>query len=94
MNLKDINESIYELESGVSTYQTCHKLASLYVVRDHLDPPKKEISGYSNENRQSESRPPIPRDKMEMLFDEMLEAVKLTQPRLYECVMRKLQDIT
>lgn len=96
MNLKDINESIYELENGATSYDSCHKLASLYVVKDHLEPtpvikPAPVIdSGYSQKN----FTPPVERDKVMEIFNELLETVKITQPRLYDCVMRKLEEIS
>lgn len=36
INLEEINNTIYELEHGSTTYDSCQKLASLYTVRDKL----------------------------------------------------------
>lgn len=36
MNIKDIETTITELENGPTTYDSCQKLASLYVVRSNL----------------------------------------------------------
>ena len=36
MNMKEIENTIYELENGETTYQKCQKLANLYVVKDHM----------------------------------------------------------
>lgn len=36
LNLDEINNTIAELENGNTTFDTCSKLASLYVVRDKL----------------------------------------------------------
>ena len=38
LNLTELINSIQELESGPTTYSNCSKLASLYIVRDHLNP--------------------------------------------------------
>jgi len=91
MNLKDINESIYELESGQSTYQSCHRLASLYTVRDHLQPvqqpPPMQYSGADKSEFAD-----VEKDKLIAIFDELMETLKLLQPRLYDGVMRRLKE--
>ena len=44
MNIDEINNTITELENGQTTFETCMKLASLYIVRDniHTDVVKSE----------------------------------------------------
>ena len=37
MDLRLIADTIHELENGETTFENCYKLASLYVVRDHLE---------------------------------------------------------
>lgn len=37
MNIKEIEETIKELENGSTTYDSCLKLASLYAVRDKMN---------------------------------------------------------
>ena len=41
LNINEINEAISALENGQTTYDSCSKLASLYIVR-------KEVLGQSN----------------------------------------------
>lgn len=36
LNLDEINSTIEELENSSTTFDTCNKLASLYIVRQHL----------------------------------------------------------
>lgn len=36
MNIQEIENTIMELENSNATFDSCEKLASLYVVRDHL----------------------------------------------------------
>ena len=36
MNVSEITNTIIELENGDTTFASCEKLASLYIVRDHL----------------------------------------------------------
>lgn len=49
LNLNDINETIKDLETNASTtFDTCNKLASLYIVRNNMqnvvDDTEKELS--------------------------------------------------
>ena len=36
MNLQEINNTIIELENSDTTFANCQKLASLYIVKEHL----------------------------------------------------------
>ena len=36
INLEEITNAIQTLENGPTTYESCHKLATLYAVRDEL----------------------------------------------------------
>lgn len=36
LNVAEINNTIDELEHGSTTFDTCNKLASLYIVREHI----------------------------------------------------------
>ena len=35
MDMREVEDTIYSLENGVTNFDTCNKLASLYIVRDH-----------------------------------------------------------
>lgn len=37
INIAEINNTIVELENGETTFVNCQKLASLYVVKEHLE---------------------------------------------------------
>jgi len=36
MNIEEINNTIEELENGSTTFDSCLKLASLYIVKEHI----------------------------------------------------------
>lgn len=36
LNVDEINNTIKELENGSTTFESCNKLASLYIVRDNI----------------------------------------------------------
>lgn len=51
LDLKDINTTIEKLENGSTTFDTCVKLASLYIVRDYMtDAVENEVVDVSEEN--------------------------------------------
>ena len=43
MNIKDIEESIIELENGATTFDNAIKLASLYILKENLKPPNDMV---------------------------------------------------
>ena len=45
MNIKDIEESIEQLENGATTFDNAIKLASLYILRENLKPVLKSTEG-------------------------------------------------
>lgn len=57
MDIQEINKTIAELENGSTSYNTCQRLASLYIVRDKLSPEHTDV---------------IQNDKVEKEFHEIL----------------------
>jgi len=50
ISLREVEDTIRDLENGAATYNNCMKLASLYIIRDELR--KKESQyGYYNYGR-------------------------------------------
>lgn len=43
INLEEIYNTIAELENGDTTFASCQKLASLYIVRDNLQHPTNQV---------------------------------------------------
>ena len=43
MNIKDIEESIVQLENSATTFDNALKLASLYILQEHLNPGLKRM---------------------------------------------------
>ena len=101
---RELESAIRECEDAPTSYQTCAKLATFYTIRDHL---QRE---YAQEIEHSYDLPQVVetradtefmqsiqgRDQQEMwdLMDELMDAVKITNPRLYESVMRKINGQT
>ena len=88
ITLDEINGEISKLQAQPPTYQTIGVLADLYIVRDAMQ--RTEIPQESStEFRQACSGNP---DAL-TVFDELMSTLQIVQPKLYECVMRKLTTI-
>ena len=98
ITIEQINGEIAVLEEEKPTHVIMQKLASLYIVRDHIvisNTPVKvtsEIipelmieSDFANEIQGKDIRSVIPK------INELVEAVQITNPRLYESFMRNIR---
>ena len=47
INLREVEETIKDLENGAATYNNCMKLASLYIIRDEMKKKEGEYAGYT-----------------------------------------------
>lgn len=96
---REIDGAIRECEDAPVSYQNCEKLATFYTIRDHLyeETPIEhpyDVPQIVDDYGDSEFMQAIAgRDPAEMwsVMDELMEAVYVTNPRLYESVMRKLK---
>ena len=99
ISLEQINAEIAALEEEKPSYQVMERLADMYVVRDHMvigDQSKNQAAvsaqtahiGSNSEFAKSIDGKSI--DDVMSLFDELMEALAVTNPRLYDCVMRRL----
>ena len=99
ITIEQINGEIAVLEQEKPTHVIMQKLAALYVVRDHIvisdtpvkvtteTIPKFEIeSDFVSVLEGKDIRSVVP------VFNELVEAVQITNPRLYEGFMRNLRQ--
>lgn len=49
LDLQEIENTIHALENASTTFDTCSKLASLYIVRDNLSKPVQTVVDVSND---------------------------------------------
>lgn len=88
LNLDVINGEIAALEAKEPTFATMERLAWLYIVRDHI------IFGRQQENPESEfvmTAEEMNAGELRALLDEILETLKVTQPKLYEAILRRIE---
>lgn len=101
----ELQDAIDELQKGSHTIQNCSKLASAYIVLDHISP----SSGYSTESKPVqtvEKTVDIVGDygnteflgiikgrnapEMWLLMDELMSTLSVLNPRLYDSVIDKI----
>lgn len=108
-NLKEIEWAISELESGESSFQVYSKLADLYACRNEMlgvSSKQPQMMAYSMEAEPVRER--VDRygdsdflrvvdgkdlEKVFSILDENMETIRVTNSKMYESVMRRLERI-
>ena len=90
-------DAIEELEASPATYQNAEKLATFYMLYDHLFVVKEPVSRIEptkevviDEHGDSEFLKVIAdkkADEVWLIIDELMDAVKALQPRLYQATI-------
>lgn len=103
ITLDELNEAICECENDERhTYDICIRLAALYTIRQQLY--GDTVEGKEANSRVVKA-PTVgdygdtdflltakgkPFEKVMLVFDELMTALEITNPRLYDGVMRKI----
>lgn len=102
---QDLQEAIAECQGARSpNANTCLKLASYYTILDHIESkeeavPTPQTFAYSYETRYSSETEfgrmlqEKPEAEVLQVVDELMETVRVMEPRLYKAFMRKLAAI-
>lgn len=99
LSKRELADAINELEESPRSYQDCAKLATFYSLYDHLYPDTvRGYSGYSGSGLvgrygDSEFLQAIADKDLAFawgLMDELMSAVQVLNPRLYDSVLQKL----
>lgn len=97
---RELDGAIRECEDAPVSYQVCEKLATFYTVRDHLnDEPFEDEHSYDapegiGDYGESDFLQAIKgRSEGEILaiMDELMQTILITNPRLYQGVMRRIK---
>ena len=98
LSRRELESAIKTCEEGNNSYQNCEKLATLYTIYDHLYTEPVNVTneeetvgdyGVSDFLMAIRGRKA---DKMWSIMDEMMSTIHVTNPRLYDGVMRKVTD--
>lgn len=96
ISVDELDRAILEHEAKDTTYANCEKLAWLYIVRDHVSgrqvrqPVPLEVDGESEFLRAVDGRDSV---RVWALMDELMETLRVVNPRLYGAVIRKVEAI-
>jgi flagellar motor component MotA len=96
----ELLDAIEELEMSPATYQNAEKLATFYALYDHLYVRKEPMERIESINEvvvddygDSEFLQSVmgrKADQIWMVMDELMETVKVLQPKLYQAVIDKI----
>ena len=98
----ELLDAIDELEMSPSTYQNAEKLATFYLLYEHLYTTREPINRVEqveeviiSEYGDSEFLQLVTgkrSDDVWVILDELMDAVKALQPKLYNAVIDKLKE--
>lgn len=97
---RELDGAIRECEDAPVSYQTCEKLATFYTIREHLGAPTEAGHSYDaphviDDYGTSDFLQAIkgrPESEIWLVMDELMSTVLITNPRLYNGVMRKIRE--
>lgn len=101
MTRQELEAAIESCERAQVSYQNCEKLATFYAIYDHLytrRAPQIEqvteteisVSDGSDFRRMING---LPAERVWRIIDELMTSLQVVQPRLYDAVMQKIQDL-
>lgn len=93
-------DAIDDLESMINTYQDCEKLATFYMLYDHLYGDKKPqvettrevMIGKYGESDFLQAVEGKSAEVVWQILDELMDSVQAFQPRLYNAVLQQLAE--
>ena len=92
MDIGDIVEEIKKLEQSESNWNNVQKLSWLYTVYDHMHKIPADIPpGDGSEFlRCANGKQGV---SVMKIMDELMETTQVLNPRLYECVLKRLEEL-
>ena len=100
---RELNAAIAGLESREATFSVCAKLADLYTVRDHIagqkaqSQPRPEqaraVNGIYGGSEFLRIVAGKDSDRAWAVMDELMDALHVVNPRVYDSVMGKLDSL-
>ena len=93
----ELDKTILELEMRDTTFANCAKLADLYTVRDHITSQEQKQPHPLNISGDSEFLQAVngkDSQAMWLIMDDLMDTVRITAPRVYNSVMRRVNSVT
>ena len=93
----DLQEAIAECKGKRNpNAETCIKLAAYYTLLDHMEDKVVEVSysaEYSSDSEFSHATKGKSLNQILEIMDELMEALYVMNPKLYDAVMRKVSNL-
>lgn len=100
LSRKELLNAINDCETANESFQNCQKLATLYIIYDHLYSQPAELQktvkteiietdGDSDFLKLINGRKA---DDIIPIIDELMETIKVLQPKLYESILRRIEN--
>lgn len=91
INRRDLEIAVRELEHSQPTYQTCSRLADLYTILDHLKRESYSESAPGTDFMKAIAGKEI--NKVLGVIDELMDATQVLNPKLYENVLMRINEL-
>ena len=98
----ELLDAIEDLEMAPATYQNAEKLATFYTLYDHLYVRKEPVSriesieevviGDYGDSEFFQAVMDKKSDDVWMIIDELMETLKVMQPKLYQATIDKIKE--
>lgn len=100
LSKRDLERTIEELEQCPISYQSCEKLATFYTIYDHLYGEVPQVKIPQTEEKIGEhggtdflkAVSGMSAERAWALVNELVDAIQVTNPRLYDSFMRKVAE--
>lgn len=101
MTKQELEAAIESCERATMSYQNCEKLATFYAIYDHLYTRRAPQIEQVTETKISVSDGSeflnmingLQSSKVWSIMNELMTSLQVIQPRLYDAVMQKIQDL-
>lgn len=96
INPDELDKEILMLEKKDTTYANCERLAWLYIVRDHIakqqasQPTPLSVDPSSDFLQAVNGKDSV---AIFAIMDDLMDTVRVTAPRAYDSVMRRVREI-
>jgi len=96
LSQRELDNAIREFEDAPTNYENCKKLATFYTIFDHLyneEKPERrleEVIGYYGDSEFLQMIGNKDPEEVWSVLDELMETLKIVNPRLYEGVIQKI----
>lgn len=88
---EELEEAIEQLEHQPTSFENCMRLAIFYQLHDRIQSERGVSSGYKSDTEFMRIVENCTIDHALEAMDELVECLKILNPRLYNSFMKKLQ---